>query len=214
MIKKYQKLIALIAVFTFISLLQVSSLPLRAEKAPAQEGIYVGNAEQGPRFIEEEGYSGYQAKKKSILPIVLIGVGVVAVAAVLFLVVLKTSYDIIGTWEMQITYLTSGYTNSSYSSTWVFTGTKESGSFVENDAGITYPGAYTVTDKKNIWFKYTNYTDVFIGKFDSKDKMSGTFSTSTYNGTWIGTKTSSSTAALRPTPQATTASTIPRPKRG
>ena len=66
--------------------------------AGTTEQIGSANAEQGPRFIEEEGDSGYLAKKKSILPIILIGVGVVAVAAVLFLVVLKTSYDIVGTW--------------------------------------------------------------------------------------------------------------------
>ena len=90
-------------------LLQVSTMPVAAASAPEQIGS--ANAEQAPRFIEEEGDGGYQAKKKSILPIILIGVGVVAVAAVLFLVVLKTKYDIIGSWSETNTISTLGCHN-------------------------------------------------------------------------------------------------------
>ena len=132
MIKKQQKWIALLVTLTFMWLLQVSTMPLVAANAPEQ--ISSANAEQAPSYIEEEGASGYQAKKKSILPIILIGVGIVAVAAVLFLVVLKTKYDIMGTWDF-------AYISTSPAHTWtwtlVFTGDKKSGVFV--DAGDTGP---------------------------------------------------------------------------
>ena len=96
MIKKQQKWIALLVTLTFMGLLQVSTMPMTAANAPEQ--ISSANSEQAPNFIEEEGDSSYQSKKKSIMPVILIGVGVAAVAAVLFLVVLKTKYDITGAW--------------------------------------------------------------------------------------------------------------------
>jgi len=37
-----------------------------------------------------------------------------------------------------------------------------------------------------------------VGKFDGKDKMSGTFSTDSYNGTWSATRTGTTTAAPLP----------------
>ena len=95
MIKKQQKWIAVLVTLAFMWLLQVSTMPLAA--ASTVEQISSANAEQGPDFVEAVGYKAAPAAKKSILPIVLIGLGVVAVAAVLFLVVLKTKYDIIGT---------------------------------------------------------------------------------------------------------------------
>ena len=101
MIKKQQKWIAVLVTLTFVWLLQVSTMPALA--ADSAEQISSANAEQGPRFIEEEEGGGYKAKKSSALPIILIGVGVAAVAAVLFLVVLKTKYDITGEWLMMRT---------------------------------------------------------------------------------------------------------------
>jgi len=209
MIKKQQKWIALLVTFAFAWLLQVSTMPLAA--ANTTEKISSANVEQAPRFIEEEGDAGYQAKKKSIVPIILIGVGVVAVAAVLFLVVLKTNYDITGTWDISIHYATTEFQD--YTSTWVFSGNKESGTFMETQNGNTYPGTYKVTNKKDVWFKYNDYTDTFVGKFDGKDKMSGTFSTDSYDGTWTASKKSSSTAS-RPAPLARPAFAAPKSKRG
>ena len=179
MIKKQQKWIALLVTLTFLGLLQVSSMPCEASAAGTTEQISAANAEQGPRYIEEEGDSGFVGKKKSILPIVLIGVGVVAVAAVLFLVVLKTTYDIVGTWEFN-------YTSVSPAKTWpwilVFSGDKESGTFV--DAGDT--GTYTVNGK-DVTIKYNapwdNKIAIIGAKFDSKDKMSGS---ATFTGMSIG----------------------------
>jgi hypothetical protein len=168
MIKKQQKWISLLVTLTFVWLLQVSTMPLAAANTTEQIGS--ANAEQAPRFIEEEGDSGYQVKKKSILPIILIGVGVVALAAVLFLVVLKTKYDIVGTWDF-------AYVSTSPAHTWtwtlVFTGDKKSGTF--NDSGDT--GTYTVNGK-DVTIKYNAPYDISIAingaKFDSKDTMSGT----------------------------------------
>lgn len=168
MIKKQQKWIALLVTLTFAWLLQVSTIPLAA--ANTTEQVSAASAEQAPSFIEEEGDAGYQAKKKSILPIVLIGVGVVAVAAVLVLVVFKTTYNVVGTWNFD-------YVSTSPANTWtwtlVFSGDKKSGTF--NDSGDT--GTYTV-DGKNVTIKYNapwdNNIAIIGAKFDGKDKMSGT----------------------------------------
>jgi hypothetical protein len=193
MIKKQQKWIALLVTLTFMGLLQVSTMPCEASAAGTTEQISAAGAEQGPGTIEEEGDSGFVGKKKSILPIVLIGVGVVAAAAVLFLVVLKTSYDITGTWTETDTIWTEGAT------TIVFSGDKASGTLrlVEFDD----TGTYTV-DGKNVHFEFSlegyAYKWVFDGKFDEKDKMSGTVQY-LYNtvvsetGTWSATR--SGTAA-------------------
>jgi hypothetical protein len=94
MIKKQQKWIALLVTLTFVWLLQVSTMPLAA--ANTAEQISSANKEQGPRFIEEESNSSSQVTKKhSILPILLICVGVTAgLAAVYFLVIKKTNYTL------------------------------------------------------------------------------------------------------------------------
>jgi hypothetical protein len=185
MIKKQQKWIALLVTLAFVWLLQVSTMPLAA--AGTAEQVSSANHEQGPRFIEEEGHRGYHAAKKSILPYVLIGVGVVAVAAVLILVVLKTSYNIVGTWEE---------TNTMMSNTTeiVFSGSKSSGTVELTDYIDT--GTYTVSSK-TVHFEFHatgyNYNFVYDGQFDTKDKMSGTVkyyegSTVSDQGTWSATR--------------------------
>ncbi|MCX6558112.1 MAG: hypothetical protein NTW95_11915 [Candidatus Aminicenantes bacterium] len=192
MIKKQQKWVALLVTLTFMGLLQVSTMPCEAAAANTTEQISAANTEQGPRFIEEEGNSGVVGKKKSILPIVLIGVGVVAVAAVLFLVVLKTSYDIVGTWSETDTIWTEGAT------TIIFSGDKASGTLTLAEFDDT--GTYTV-DGKNVHFEFSiagyTYKWVFDGAFDEKDKMSGTVQYLNNNavvdtGTWTATRTSGS----------------------
>ena len=102
MIKKHQKWISLLAMVTFVWLLQVSTMPLTASETSEQ--IAAADTEQGPNFVERTGVAGPATAKKSILPYVLIGVGVVAVVAVLFLVVSKTDYDITGSWDFVFTY--------------------------------------------------------------------------------------------------------------
>jgi hypothetical protein len=168
MIKKYQKWIALLVVCTFAWLMQISTMPCEAAAAGATEQISAANAEQGPRYIEEEGNGGFVAKKKSILPIVLIGVGVIAVAAVLFLVVLKTSYDIRGDWN--VSRIAAG---STFNFTVNFSGEKASGTFEADQSGNLLPGTYTVDGKNVEWIfeSGSNYT----GTFTDKDAMSGSY---------------------------------------
>ncbi|MBU4405391.1 MAG: hypothetical protein L6428_03905 [Candidatus Aminicenantes bacterium] len=195
MIKKQQKWIALLVTLTFMGLLQVSTMPVAA--ANTTEQIASANAEQAPSFIEEEGDSSYQPKKKSILPVILIGVGVAAVAAVLVLVVFKTKYDIVGTWDFS-------FTSASPAHTWtwslLFKGDKKSGTFVDE---FNDKGTYKV-DNKDVTIEYDEWDIKITGKFDNKDKMSGsaTFSDLTIGGkdvtsaTWIATRQTSGTASL------------------
>jgi hypothetical protein len=174
MIKKQQKWIALLVTLTFIGLLQVSAMPAVAANAP--EKISSASNEQGPNFIEEEDDGGYQAKKKSsILPIILIGAGVAAVA-VLVLVVLKTKYDITGKWNVAFTA-----TNTSKNWTWefTFTGDKKTGAF-RDQYGDT--GTYTV-DGKNMTFEFDDYDIAGTGTFSAKDTMSGS---ATFHDVYIG----------------------------
>jgi hypothetical protein len=189
MIKKQQKRIAILVTLTFVWLLQVSTMPVAAANAPEQ--ISSASSEQGPRVIEEEGDSGYHAKKKSIMPIILIGVGVVAIAAVLFLVVLKTTYDIVGTWDESNTMFSEGTTIH-------FNGDKKSGTLDMEVYSDT--GTYSV-DGKNVHFEFNTpghgYNFVYDGQFDDKDNMSGTVkyyegSTVAEQGTWSANRVSTS----------------------
>jgi hypothetical protein len=197
MSKRKQKWIALVVTFTFIGLLQVSAMPLRAEQAPGPAGTTIEDTEHAPGFIEEEGGSSSPARKKSILPIIIGVVALGAVAAVLALVVLKTKYDIIGTWDFNFTSTTPAHT---WVWTLVFSGDKKSGTF--NDSGDT--GTYTVDDK-DVTIEYDGWAIKLTGRFDDKDKMSGngTFSGLTIgskditNATWTATRLGSG-ASLRP----------------
>jgi hypothetical protein len=199
MIKKQQKWIALLVTLTFVWLLQVSTMPLAA--ASTTEQIGSANAEQSPRFIEEEGDGGYQAKKKSIMPIILIGVGVVAVAAVLFLVVLKTKYDITGEWKYS--WKNTGDTNWKYANqAIVFTGDKKTGTL----AYLGYTGTYAVDGKNvSIQFVYgTNSSVTNTGVFSSKDKISGTWKVdqnTTTTGDWEAVRAGTTAQAAAPLTQ-------------
>jgi hypothetical protein len=127
----------------------------------------------------------------------------VAVAAVLALVVFKTTYDIRGTWDFD-------YVSASPAHAWTwtltFTGSsKKSGGFT--DAGDT--GTYEV-DGKNVTIKYNAPWDTNIAiigaKFESKDKMSGraTFTDMTIgdldipSATWTATRTAAAAAVSKP----------------
>jgi hypothetical protein len=175
MFKKQQKWIALLVTLTFMWLLQVSTMPLAA--ADTMEQVSSVNSEQGPGYVEAIKHSVPVAKKKSILPYVLIGVGVVAVTAVLILLVFKTSYDITGTWiGTEITYGTYNYK-------YVFSGDKKSGTVVITEvSGSGYwSGTYTV-DGKNVAWAVGDYA--YTGTFDSKTTMKGNI---TYTGHDYGT---------------------------
>ena len=114
-----------------------------------------------------------------------------AIAAVLALVVFKTKYDIVGRWDIS-------FTSSSPAHTWVwtllFSGDRKSGRFA--DAEDT--GTYTVDDK-DVTIQYDDWEIKLTGRFDGKDKMSGsaTFAGLTIGGlditsaTWTATRLSS-----------------------
>ncbi len=196
--KTHKRMIALFVVFAFLALLQVSAMPLRADQAPGQSGTTVANPDQGPNYIEEEG-TGSPSGKKSIVPIILIGLGVAALAAVLVLVVFKTKYDITGTWDVN-------FSSASPSHTWTWTltfrGDKKSGTFYD-EYGDT--GTYTV-DGKNVSLDYDDWNITLNGTFDGKDRITGnaTFSGLTIGGlsitgaSFTATRTSSSTAKPSP----------------
>jgi hypothetical protein len=185
MIKKQQKWIALFVAVTFMWLLQVSTTPLAAANAPEQ--VSSASAEQGPDYYEAVGYKAAPAKKKSIVPIILIGVGVVAVAAVLILVVFKSKYDIRGTWTLIMQW--AGKTPTSHTNE--FIGEKKIGdvNLVLGGASAKW-GEYTVDGKSvAFWILATTYT----GAFSDKTHMSGTISSGADTGTWSAVKTSDTT---------------------
>jgi len=188
MIKKQQKWIALLVVCTFAWLLQVSTMPVSAAGTSEQAGV--ASAEQGPGVYEAAKPAPAPAPKKSILPYVLIGVGVVAVAAVLFLVVLKTNYDIRGTWSLTRSSDFNWIVNPR---TFVFAGTsKSSGTLTVT--GFNDNGPWTA-DGKTVHFTMTttgSYLWTFDGSFTDKDTLSGTLNyhdaSHDINGTWNATR--------------------------
>jgi len=175
--QRNSRLIAVSLVITFLCLLQVSVAPLQAQSASSTTKMDV-NKSKAPGFIEEEGSSGRRYKKKgSAMPIILGLVAVGALAAVLFLVVLKTKYEIMGTWDVSVT-MPAGW--NVWESEFVFSGTKESGTF--NEVGDT--GTYTV-DGKNVRFSYNTATTinwVFTGTFTDKNTITGTVTGTAYGG--------------------------------
>ncbi len=193
--KTHKKLTALFVAFAFLALLQASTMPLRADQAPAPSGSELESADQGPSVIEEEGTAPASAKKKSILPIIIGVIAVGAIAAVLALVVFKTKYDITGTWEFSFTSTSPAHT---WSWSLAFSGDRKNGTFTDN-FGDT--GRYTADDK-DVTIRYDAWNIVLTGKFDSKDKMTGsaTFAGLTVGGkditaaTWTASRTSSASS--------------------
>lgn len=183
MIKKQQKWIAWIVVLTFMWLLQVSAMPL---PAAGTTGNTV-SAGQGPDYYEAVGPKAEPAKKKSILPWILIGVGVLTVTAVVLFLFVFNGYDITGIWQGHTHY---NEHDSDYDFPFTFTGKKKSGAVVEGEWGGT--GTYTVNGKNvtfTILWDNTN-TGHFTGTFTDKDTISGTFYETLWpnTGTWTATR--------------------------
>jgi len=191
MIKKYKKMIALGVTMTFLTLLPISSLPLPAKQALSQDKEEMGSAEQAQNFIEKEQQVGYQVTQKNVLPIIL---GIAAVAAVVFILVMlvsKVKYDISGVWEFHNDYTTEGSVD--YDSVWTFTPyyeyEKGIGSYARNINGTITTGQYTVVNKTEVVFQDDAVTEQYVGQFDSKTTMSGTFVIATgAKGNWTATK--------------------------
>jgi hypothetical protein len=133
--------------------------------------------------------------KKPPRPYILIGVGAVAVAAVLFLVVFKANYDVTGTWAGTET----SWGALSYSM-FIFRGDKKSGMVEYFDLSSSADSAtvpYSEDGKKVAW-SIKNYS--FAGVFDSSNTMKGDiFYLDGKIGTFAIHKTSS--AAVDPVPQ-------------
>ncbi|HOW45437.1 MAG TPA: hypothetical protein PK919_09730 [Candidatus Aminicenantes bacterium] len=208
--RTFNKATAWFVILAFVTLLQVSAMPLRAKPAPAAAETSVSSPEQGPGVIEEEGAPPAGAKKKSIVPLVLIGLGVAA-AVVLALVVLKSSYDITGSWTFVMTGTSSGANNVTWNPV-TFSGDKKSGTY-QVETFYDGKGNYTV-DGKNVTMTssyYTNWT--WTGKFTDKNAMSGTstWNTGTNTLTWSWTATrAAGSAALPPSTASGTADSILR----
>ena len=154
---------------------------------------------RGRALLKRKETAGTRPRKRVILPIILIGVGVVALAAVLFLVVLKTSYDITGQWSVSFVA-----TNTTKNWTWTmtFTGNKKNGTFSDN---FNDTGTYTV-DGKNVHFQFDDFNITGTGTFTSKDTMSGTATfvdviigtTPVTAATWTATRTAAAAAIANP----------------
>ncbi len=186
MIKKQQKWIALLVVCTFLWLMQVSTMPMAAAGTSGQTGV--ASAEQGPDYYEAIGQKAAPAKKKSILPLILIGVGVVAITAVLFLVVFKTNYDITGSWHIILTGTGGGAPSKDYDPC-TFTGDKKTGTF-QIETYYDGMGTYSV-DGKTVTLRNThaNYPGwVWTGEFTDKTHISGTSTWQTWTWSWTATK--------------------------
>lgn len=195
--KKIQRPISLFLVIAFCALLQVSAMPLRADQEPA--AVAAAGEEQAPNFVEIADPKGGVEKKKSIVPVILIGVGVAAAAALLFLVVLKTKYDLRGTWAVTRSNEFYWVTNPR---SFVFSGSSR-GSGTMSLTGFIDTGTWSA-DGKNVNFSMTanasQYLWTFTGKFTGKDTLSGTVNyhdaTNDINGTWTATRTAAAAAAL------------------
>ncbi len=196
MISKHQKPIAMFVTITFLSLLLASTMPLRAEPSPGAKETSMESSEQTPEFIEQVGYS-HTSRKKSILPIILVGVGVAAIAAFMVLVVFKAINDITGAWLINLDW-DGGVSGSTELQ---FIGKKKSGDVY---LLLKKVGTYTVDGKKVKWtVEGKNITTTFVGAFVEIGYMKGTMTnTNNASGTWTAILQDSTTSKVPGNPQA------------
>lgn len=179
---------ALLVVFCFTFVLQVQAMPLPVQSGSAAPGFSaLPDEDQGLVEIEDDEYK--PAGKKSSMTPILIGLAAAGVvAALLFLVVLKSSWDLSGTWDLTVTQTGSGYKEYL---TLVCTGSKKEGSarFTLAHSGT---GTYSVQGKDNFTVTIPippGPTVSLQGRFDSKDQISGRATNdSGYEGTFTGTR--------------------------
>lgn len=186
--KTTRKSAALLAVFFFCFALQVQAMPLPVQGGSAASGFSaLPDEDQGLVEIEDDEYK--PAGKKSSLTPILIGLAAAGVvAALLFLVVLKSSWDLSGSWDLTITQSGSGYKEYL---TLVCTGSKKEGTarFTLAHSGT---GTYSVQGKDD--FAVTipippGPTISLQGRFDGKDQISGRATNDYgYEGTFIGSR--------------------------
>jgi len=191
MIKTQKKWIALLVICSFIWLMQVSTMPVSA--AGAEEKASLAGAEPGQDHYEAVAHKAAPTKKKSILPWILIGAGVVAITAVvLFLVVLKKDYDIRGSWKFE--YLETDGTVW-WTATATFAGTKENGTVTSSSGSSS---TYTVVDKAVTIIKSGGWA-LHTATFTDEDTLSGTYEwSSSDKGNFRCTRLSSAAAFRQP----------------
>jgi hypothetical protein len=191
MIKRFEKVIALAVTVAFMALLPVYSQSQPAGQALNPDKGAAANAEQTQNYVEKELQVGYQASPKRILPVLI---GIAAVAAVVFIIVLlvsKKKYDISGEWQFHNVFTTAGHAN--FDSVWTFTPydqyNKAMGRYVRNENGSMTQGEFTIVNRSEVVFQDDWMTEQYTGQFDSKTTMSGTFVLANgAEGSWTATK--------------------------
>jgi len=188
MLKTMKKLLALFLVISLLSLGHLAAMPGVGTADTAVAGPV---EDEGQGLIEiEDDYGPARARKSSFTPILIGLLAAGAVAAVLFLVVLKEKYNIVGSWNLNFRWTNSGSTGATVIT---FSGNKKSGSFQSS----VYTGTYTVNGKNVTWV-YSGGT-TYTGNFTDKNSMSGTMVDYNGNpGTWTATKQASTSSTAMP----------------
>jgi hypothetical protein len=177
-----RRLLSLFIICTLAWMFQVTAVPLQAfdRDMPA--------ADTGPGVFERQAPAASVGRRSLLLPIVIGVVAAGAIAAVLILVVFKTSYDVTGTWDIAYRWSNS---NDTHHFSITFSGDTSSGTCTINDAGDILTGTYT-QDKKNVsWIHNVETHPVYAGTFSDKNTMAGTMTAGNATGTWTGTRTAS-----------------------
>lgn len=125
-------------------------------------------------------------REKKKFPVLLVVGGIVVVGVVLALALggkKKTTppetFDIRGDWTLTLNYLGTDYTFY-----YTFSGSPNTGTFVDNDGDT---GTYTV-NQRSVHFEYDYYITVFNGNFEDRDHMRGTYQEGDANGGWRATR--------------------------
>ncbi|MBN2398841.1 MAG: hypothetical protein JXI33_00710 [Candidatus Aminicenantes bacterium] len=186
-IKQHRRGIALVVAFAFFWLIQVGSLPLPAESESSQPTDVSVQADSQPGAIEHISAPTPRAARKSPLLPILLGVGLLATAAVVVYFFVLKHYDIRGSWNTQITWV-GGWIDDPVIT---FSGTKKSGTLTS-----TYDdtGTYTVDGKNVSWRFDWDPTFVWTGTFTDKDSMSGTINWDGDTATWTATRVGAATS--------------------
>jgi hypothetical protein len=184
----FKKIVALTVLFAFISLIGASAYPLHAQETPGA--------------VEKLAVPNKATTTSSIVPYILIGVGVIAVGLLLFLVILKTSYDIVGTWDFSL----AG--QSSFILSITFSGSSSSGTWNVNHANaqmatpsrsratggaslallMPNAGEYSASGKTMTMSISGASSFSVSGQFSGADTMTGTWTQGNLTWNWTATR--------------------------
>jgi hypothetical protein len=177
-----RRLLTLFVIAALAWMVPLNPLQLRATESA------ITAADTGPGVFERQAPAASVGRRSLLLPIVIGVVAAGAIAAVLILVVFKTSYDVTGTWDIAYRWSNS---NDTHHFSITFSGDTSSGTCTINDAGDILTGTYT-QDKKNVsWIHNVETHPVYAGTFSDKNTMAGTMTAGNATGTWTGTRTAS-----------------------